>query len=131
MPRLHPAEPEASDGPVVEIVGTAFRGGSTTTREVRDHNAFENYFPTESLFQAAGAEEDLEPEDPYAVLGLTPDASWTHVRVRRRELAKDFHPDRFVGRPPAEQAAAEEALRRINAAVADIARDHPESDRRP
>ena len=33
-------------------------------------------------------------DDPFAVLGLTPDATLDQVRVARRRLAAQFHPDR-------------------------------------
>ncbi len=34
------------------------------------------------------------PDDPFAVLGLSPDATLAEVRAARRRLAKEVHPDR-------------------------------------
>lgn len=47
------------------------------------------------------------------VLGLRLGATWTDARRSYRELAKVWHPDRFVGDPEL-QARAEETLKRIN-----------------
>jgi curved DNA-binding protein CbpA len=48
--------------------------------------------------------------DPFAVLGLRPDASPEQVAARYRSLAKRFHPDRAGGRD------AERRMAQINAA---------------
>ena len=50
-------------------------------------------------------------DDPYSVLGLTPDASDEEVKRAYRALAKKYHPDMN----PGDQHAAE-MMNQINAA---------------
>ena len=40
----------------------------------------------------------LAEDDPYAILGLTPDASDDDIRLARRSQLNDFHPDRIRAR---------------------------------
>ena len=54
-------------------------------------------------------------DDPYSVLGLTPDASDEEVKRAYRALAKKYHPDMN----PGDQHAAE-MMNRINAAYDQI-----------
>lgn len=57
-----------------------------------------------------------EPPNPYAVLGVEPDATDDAIHSAYRRLAQKFHPDRFSGSPLAEQEAAAERMRVVNAA---------------
>lgn len=59
--------------------------------------------------------------DPYQVLGLPGDATAEEIKRRRRELAREHHPDRAPG-DPAEQARLTARMARINAAW-DLLRD--------
>ena len=59
-------------------------------------------------------------DDPYSVLGLTPDASDEEVKRAYRALAKKYHPDMN----PGDQHAAE-MMNRINAAYAQIKNPQP------
>ena len=43
-------------------------------------------------------------DDPYSVLGLTPDASDEEVKRAYRALAKKYHPDTNAGNPDAADA---------------------------
>ena len=54
-------------------------------------------------------------EDPYKVLGVSPDASDEEVKRAYRALAKKYHPDRNPG-----DAAAAQKMREINAAYEQI-----------
>jgi DnaJ like chaperone protein len=66
-----------------------------------------------------------EASSPYAVLGLTPDASADEIRARHRALVWETHPDRLTARGiPAEfVAVAERKLAAINAAYDTIAQE--------
>jgi hypothetical protein len=50
----------------------------------------------------------MTPEEAAAVLGVAPDAAPHEVERAYRRLARDLHPDRFVGRPDDEVRAASE-----------------------
>ena len=54
-------------------------------------------------------------DDPYSVLGLTPDASDEEVKRAYRALAKKYHPDMNPG-----DAHAAEMMNKINAAYDQI-----------
>ena len=59
-----------------------------------------------------------EPDDPFEILGLTPDAADQEIKARYRELVKRHHPDALVskGVPPEFLIAAERRLAAITAA---------------
>jgi len=59
--------------------------------------------------------------DPYRVLGVDRDATLAEIRRRRRELAREHHPD-IVGGDTAEAEARTTRMARINAAY-DLLRD--------
>ena len=54
-------------------------------------------------------------DDPYKVLGVSPDASDEEVKRAYRALAKKYHPDRNPG-----DAAAAQKMREINEAYEQI-----------
>ena len=57
-------------------------------------------------------------DDPYAVLGLTPDASDEEIKAAHRSLVRDHHPDRLIaqGLPQDFVDIANDKLAAINAA---------------
>ncbi|KAF1688554.1 J domain-containing protein [Pseudoxanthomonas taiwanensis] len=55
-------------------------------------------------------------DDPWAELGLTPDATDEEVEQAYRRLISQYHPDRFAGAAPELRAEAERRARAINAA---------------
>jgi len=65
----------------------------------------------------------------YETLGLKPGASLAEIKVAYRELAKTWHPDRFVGDAQGKQQA-EEKLKAINVAY-DYLVEHYPGDARP
>lgn len=52
--------------------------------------------------------------DPYKVLGVSPNATEAQIKEAYRELAKKYHPDKYVDNPLADLAA--EKMREINEA---------------
>jgi hypothetical protein len=54
--------------------------------------------------------------DPYAVLGISPEASPAEARAARRALVKALHPDLRGADQPRLRAAAERRLAEVNAA---------------
>lgn len=64
-------------------------------------------------------------DDPYVILGLTPQAGAEEIRVRWKLLVREHHPDRAVARGASEAAVkyASETLARINAAYDFIRRE--------
>ncbi len=61
---------------------------------------------------------DDSSNDPYAILGVAPDADDKAVRAAYRHLVREHHPDRLIaqGLPEEAVAAATDKLARINSA---------------
>ena len=87
--------------------------------------SFNDYSPTESLFfHPAGRHEHEVPEEvedagpptPYALLGVSPDATWKEIKSAHRALLSELHPDRFVTATDAERNDAAERLAEVNLA---------------
>ncbi|MCP1199714.1 DnaJ family molecular chaperone [Notoacmeibacter sp. MSK16QG-6] len=64
----------------------------------------------------------LGEADPYAVLGLSADASWQEVQRRYRELARQWHPDFMVARGVPEEflEIANQRMAALNSAMSAI-----------
>jgi DnaJ-class molecular chaperone len=86
---------------------------------------FQEYFSVESLFAPPDATEEAIRARPWTVLGVPEDASWADIQSAHRRLAKQLHPDRFVGASDAQRRWAEEAIRRVNEAMADLRAVYP------
>lgn len=56
--------------------------------------------------------------DPYKVLGVSPNASNEEIKAAYRELAKKYHPDSYANNPLADLAA--EKMKEINQAYDEI-----------
>ena len=56
--------------------------------------------------------------DPYSVLGVSPNASDEEIKKAYRELARKYHPDNYQNNPLAD--LAEEKMKEINAAYEQI-----------
>ena len=67
-------------------------------------------------------------DDPYAILGLTPEASDDDIRLARRAQLTDFHPDRIRARglPADFEALYTQKTARINRAYDQITRERLE-----
>ena len=59
-------------------------------------------------------------EDPYALLGLPPGASFEEARAARNALLQQYHPDKVAGLGPKLREVAESETKRINAAFASL-----------
>jgi DnaJ like chaperone protein len=69
-------------------------------------------------FSAIEARHVRLTDDPYAVLGVSPDIDDAGLKARHRQLVRDNHPDRELARglPPEAVKIATERLAAINAA---------------
>ena len=56
--------------------------------------------------------------DPYSVLGVSPNASDEEIKKAYRELARKYHPDNYQNNPLAD--LAEEKMKEINEAYETI-----------
>ncbi len=54
--------------------------------------------------------------DPYAVLGITPQATPAEVTAAYRKMAQMYHPDKVAGLAPEYREIAEKRMKEINAA---------------
>jgi DnaJ like chaperone protein len=92
-------------------------------REVARHFGFEaaDYARIRALY-AGPLQDDIE--DPYAVLGVSPDASLGAIREAYHRLVRESHPDLVIaqGLPPECIALATARIARINAAYEEIAK---------
>lgn len=81
------------------------------------------YSDTEFRTLRASFVED--PDSPYAILDLPPDASERDIRARYRKLVQQTHPDRLLaeGAPSGVVKAATAKLAHINAAFEAIAKE--------
>ena len=70
--------------------------------------------------RAKAAPEPERVEDPYALLGLTPGASFEEARAARNALLQQYHPDKVAGLGPKLREVAEAETKRINAAFASL-----------
>ncbi len=80
----------------------------------------------QARFQARRSRTPEAPADPYAVLGLRPDADDQEIRTAYRRLVRELHPDRLIAK-----GVPEEFVREANLKLAAInaAHDLIEKDR--
>ena len=124
LPRI--ARPSTSSEQDVLYVESAFRRDqSEGTSLPGRQSGFENYFSSESLFEAVPSLlDDPNPDEgPYAVLGLTYSASWEEISRAHRSLVSELHPDRYVDADEQVRSAAERRVRDVNEAFATIRRE--------
>ena len=96
--------------------------------EVHRPSAFEEKYSTESLFNWADGPDPDDPThggqgsllDPYGVLGLQPGATLEQVVSAHRALAKTYHPDRQLNASEEDRLAADQTMRRVNAAYHEL-----------
>lgn len=62
----------------------------------------------------------MSMHDPYAVLGVSPQATDAEVKAAYRELARKYHPDNYVNNPLSD--LAQEKMQEINEAYDTIVR---------
>lgn len=63
--------------------------------------------------------------DPYKVLGISPDASDDEVKKAYRKMAKKYHPDQYANTPLAE--LADEKMKEVNEAYDTIVKQRKEA----
>jgi DnaJ like chaperone protein len=80
---------------------------------------------SDTEFRTIRAQFVHDPDSPYTILDLMPDATEKDIRLRYRRLVQENHPDRLIaeGAPPGVVKAASAKLAHINAAFEDIARE--------
>lgn len=62
----------------------------------------------------------VDDGDPYAVLAVEASATWEEIVGAHRQMARRHHPDRLAGASDAERTAAEDRIRAINRAYAEL-----------
>lgn len=67
-------------------------------------------------------------KDPYKILGVPRDATEEQIKEAYRELAKKYHPDKYINNPLADLAA--EKMRDINEAYDSITKNKGSADSR-
>ena len=97
---------------------TAFGFTTADGTPVTDAPEPEQAAPPEA--EALSASEPIDGSDPYAVLDVASTATWEEIVDAHRRQARRHHPDRLVGRPDQEIAAAEDRIRHINAAYREL-----------
>jgi DnaJ-domain-containing protein 1 len=60
-------------------------------------------------------------DDPYVVLGVSPEASAAEIRRAYQERIHAYHPDRVASAAPELRQLAEERTKQLNAAYAKLA----------
>src|SRR5438132_7569197 len=92
-------------------------------REVARHFGFDAGDYARIRAHHVGVEPD-GPEDPYAILGVEPDAAFAAIRDAYHRLVRETHPDLVIaqGLPPECIALATARIEPINAAYDRIAR---------
>jgi DnaJ like chaperone protein len=80
-------------------------------------------------YQTIRASYVHDPESPYAVLGIAPDASDAELKGRHRALVREHHPDQLAasGVPSEFRCAADRRLAAINAAYDAILKQRAEA----
>ena len=73
-------------------------------------------FVLERRVPVAGAAVEDASDDPYAVLGLGPQASDAEVELAWRRAVATAHPDRHANADARTRAAAEQRMHQLNAA---------------
>ena len=82
----------------------------------------ELFLVTPAAFRRIKAHFVQDPNDPYVILGISPDADAVRLKARHRELVRSLHPDMLIARGvPAEFVRiANDRLAAVNAAWAQI-----------
>jgi len=101
--------------------------GSVTPPELEylEQVAFHFGLAQENWERIKAANLGQSSEDPYSVLGISPDASDEEVKRRYRQLVRENHPDHLIA-----QGMPEETVQLANAQLARINTAHDEINRR-
>ncbi|MGY6499752.1 MAG: J domain-containing protein [Acidimicrobiales bacterium] len=83
----------------------------------------DDQWDADALFQWVTSHGPTEPDrdGPWAVLGLTPDATWLEVVRRHRELGRRHHPDLVADAGPEERAASQRRMAEVAEAFDELA----------
>ena len=63
---------------------------------------------------------DINTQSDYEILGITQNASDQEIKKAYRDLAKQYHPDKFASKSETEQKSAENKFKEINNAYENI-----------
>ncbi|MEL6198125.1 MAG: molecular chaperone DjiA [Pseudomonadota bacterium] len=85
---------------------------------------------TDAEFRAIRARQFPWEDDPWQILGVSPEVDADTLRSHYRRLVRELHPDRLVaqGVPVEARSIAERRLARINAAYAEVTGTSPAAE---
>ncbi len=71
----------------------------------------------DAQFESFAAQNNLQTSDPWAVLGVPRNASWSEVRKAFRTKMASYHPDKVAQMPPEFQMLAHKKCAEFTASL--------------
>ena len=72
---------------------------------------------TRAYFEPFANQHNVSLSDPWQILGVSPNASWSEVRKAFKAKMADYHPDKVAQMPPEFQMLAHQKCTEFNASL--------------